>query len=325
MHTVTEGPDGDHSLKEIHGRGMNTISEDYKLPGPADEAEMKRLNLQHRMWRLLVRGPYPPALSSDVDGVLSYKAGSRRIVLDVGCGSARWAIDMAEMYPHAQVIGVDLARNFQRFPPSNFEFIQMDITQGLPACPVPGGYDLIHARSLTGHLKDPAAFLRVVYNALKPGGLFILADGTAKLFDSEKNILRPRFPSVPLPDWEYSNDPGTSWFSGWMDLWIRITCSSYKSVDTLIEENGQFSLICFRRYFCPINWEGEDLDHGFELGEIMYENSLRVLSSCRPAILASGEYSFEQLEGWRYKIDRELDSLQMYLRWELAVSVKPLM
>lgn len=36
------------------------------------------------------------------------KDGDFNTVLDIGCGGGSWVIDMAQLYPHAEVIGMDL-------------------------------------------------------------------------------------------------------------------------------------------------------------------------------------------------------------------------
>ncbi|KAJ7137888.1 S-adenosyl-L-methionine-dependent methyltransferase [Mycena epipterygia] len=267
--------DHDHHLKESHSRGMNILYEHYKLP--ADREGMNRLSMQHRMWRLLVGGLYPPVLSSTVDEAL---AAPQPTILDAGCGSGDWAFEMAEKYPGAHVVGVDLSCSFHQRPPANFEFVQMDITEGLPPCRDPDGYAIIHARSFTGHLRDPAAFIKRVYIALKHGsfeffhptsGLLILGDGVARrVFDNKKESIFPRFPPVYKAKelWPQSG----SWFVGWQDTWFRLACRNYQTVDSLLKHSS-FSLISSQRYFSPVGWSGDDLDHGDELGEIMLTNS----------------------------------------------------
>ncbi|KAF8205519.1 hypothetical protein K438DRAFT_1817976, partial [Mycena galopus ATCC 62051] len=136
------GPRDSHELRDSYGRGMNTLSErDYKLP--ADRTEMERLSLQHRMWKLLVGGLYPLTLQATVEKALG---GPQPTILDAGCPRD------GGPFPNAHVVGVDLSRNFQERTSTNFEFIQMDLTKGLPVCTrQPAGYDLIHARSLHSH------------------------------------------------------------------------------------------------------------------------------------------------------------------------------
>ncbi|KAE8384472.1 S-adenosyl-L-methionine-dependent methyltransferase [Aspergillus alliaceus] len=69
----------------------------YSLP--CDEQEQDRLNIFHKLFTVakvsdrLIYAPYPR------NGRL----------LDLGCGTGIWSIDMANKYPEAFVVGVDLA------------------------------------------------------------------------------------------------------------------------------------------------------------------------------------------------------------------------
>ncbi|KAJ7772932.1 S-adenosyl-L-methionine-dependent methyltransferase [Mycena maculata] len=127
---------------------------------PRFDIWIQRLSLQHRMWCVLFGGLNPPSLHK-INELLSAEDGSSA-VLDVGCRSGIWAVEMGETYPHADIIGVDLNVNNDVTLPLNVRFVQLDIT--LP--PRDGGYDVIHARC---HLKDPTAFVQTAYAALKPG------------------------------------------------------------------------------------------------------------------------------------------------------------
>ncbi|RUS18044.1 S-adenosyl-L-methionine-dependent methyltransferase [Endogone sp. FLAS-F59071] len=54
-------------------------------------------------------------------------------VLDVGCGSGRWTLDMAKDYPASDFTGTDIAHAFLKTNvPPNCKFIQVDTLKGLP-------------------------------------------------------------------------------------------------------------------------------------------------------------------------------------------------
>ncbi|KAJ7264891.1 S-adenosyl-L-methionine-dependent methyltransferase [Mycena haematopus] len=140
----------------------------YQLP--TDEKERERLDLQHQLWSIIFGGLNAPELKDEINVRMAVRDRPPPAVLDVGCGSANWAIEMGNLYPQAQILGVDLAIDHNPHAPPNVQFKQLDITQGLP--PTDGGYAIIHARVVTGHLRDPASFVQAAYAELAPGAQF---------------------------------------------------------------------------------------------------------------------------------------------------------
>lgn len=66
---------------------------------PNDAEEQDRLDLHHHIYRLALNGALHRApLGSNF-----------RRALDFGTGTGIWAIDMADEYPEAEVVGVDLS------------------------------------------------------------------------------------------------------------------------------------------------------------------------------------------------------------------------
>jgi tRNA G46 methylase TrmB len=66
---------------------------------PNDEQEQERLDMQHHIYRMALDDKLflaPVAKEKLLD------------VLDVGCGTGMWCIDVADENPQAQVLGIDL-------------------------------------------------------------------------------------------------------------------------------------------------------------------------------------------------------------------------
>ncbi|KAF8205532.1 hypothetical protein K438DRAFT_514408 [Mycena galopus ATCC 62051] len=78
----------------------------YQLP--TDTEERERLSLQHKIWSILFGGLNPPELHDAINARMAVRAGPPPAVLDVGCGSGNWAIEMGNFYPQAQILAVDL-------------------------------------------------------------------------------------------------------------------------------------------------------------------------------------------------------------------------
>src|SRR5690348_17471363 len=63
---------------------------------PKDMGEVNRLDFQHYMMRAALHGNYAAPISAPES------------ILDVGCGTGRWATEMAQLFPAARVVGVDV-------------------------------------------------------------------------------------------------------------------------------------------------------------------------------------------------------------------------
>lgn len=76
---------------------------------PNDEQEQSRLDLVHHLWGLILRGDLHRAEFEK--GVMEERAarGDPFRVLDLGTGTGIWAIDFGDVYPLAEVTGIDVS------------------------------------------------------------------------------------------------------------------------------------------------------------------------------------------------------------------------
>lgn len=65
---------------------------------PNDEAEQDRLDLQHHIFRMLLDGGLTHTILPD-DKPLE--------IIDIGCGTGIWAIEMGDAFPNATIRGVE--------------------------------------------------------------------------------------------------------------------------------------------------------------------------------------------------------------------------
>lgn len=72
-------------------------------------------------------------------------------VLDIGAGSGIWCVDFGDMYPSAEVLGVDLSARMPTDVPPNVKFevddLEEDWTFSYP-------FDYIHSRYMAGSIKN---------------------------------------------------------------------------------------------------------------------------------------------------------------------------
>lgn len=110
---------------------------------PKDDAELSRLDFQHYLLRYALRGLYAPPIEQP------------RMVIDVGCGTGRWALEMAQLFPEASVIALDIvAPPTSVARPANYTFVEGNVLQGLPFAD--GAFDFAHQRALLGAIPEAA-------------------------------------------------------------------------------------------------------------------------------------------------------------------------
>lgn len=68
-----------------------------------------------------------------------------RQILDVGTGSGAWCIEVADQYPGAHVVGIDLSPIHATKVPLNCEFVVADLNAGLDFDDA--SLDLVQSRS----------------------------------------------------------------------------------------------------------------------------------------------------------------------------------
>jgi ubiquinone/menaquinone biosynthesis C-methylase UbiE len=103
---------------------------------PKDDQEFERLDLQHYMLRYVLKGNYLAPIAQPAH------------VLDVGCGTGRWLVEMAQEFSQADLIGVDLKlpeAGTALFPP-NCHFQEGNALDGLSF--EDSSFDFVHQRLL---------------------------------------------------------------------------------------------------------------------------------------------------------------------------------
>jgi ubiquinone/menaquinone biosynthesis C-methylase UbiE len=101
--------------------------------------------------------------------------------LDVGCGGGDVSLDLARLTgPGGRVIGIDkdevvieiARREAGERGIANVDFLRADITEREPG----PDFDLVYARFLLTHLRNPAETVARLAHALRPGGILLVED-----------------------------------------------------------------------------------------------------------------------------------------------------
>ncbi|KAF8758522.1 Methyltransferase domain [Rhizoctonia solani] len=193
--TVTSSRTPDF-FRQLHERQLNCMNTTYMLP--ADEQEMKRMDIEHRMMKFIMAGKN---YVGPVAEALTKVPGVQRRVLDCGTGNGLWAIEMADEFDWVEVTGVDLAPIQPRKVPPNcvFELFDLDGQRLVPRrLPYPDSwFDVVHARSVYTGVRQYGIFLRELARVLRPGGVAIFAEVDSTPFGEKKHRI-PLEPRVAL-------------------------------------------------------------------------------------------------------------------------------
>lgn len=125
---------------------------------PNDPTETDRLNFQFEIIKLCF---------SNQNYFAPLSAPKR--ILDIGTGTGKWAIEMGDEFPDAEIQATDLSPIQPSSVPENVQFFIDDSSEEDWAVP-PAYFDFIHTRVLLGCFTDFSAIIQRALFYLKPGG-----------------------------------------------------------------------------------------------------------------------------------------------------------
>ncbi|KAK3502285.1 S-adenosyl-L-methionine-dependent methyltransferase [Neurospora crassa] len=145
--------------RHIHGRTYHSDLGNAESWEPNDERHIEAMEIAHHAY-MLTMGHRLYCAPLDKNKV--------RRVLDIGTGSGLWAIDFADEFPEADVVGTDVTPIQPSWVPANVRFELDDCNQEWTW--PPNTFDFIHARMLLGVIEDWYLFHRQAFRTCKPGG-----------------------------------------------------------------------------------------------------------------------------------------------------------
>ncbi|KAI5811870.1 S-adenosyl-L-methionine-dependent methyltransferase [Pyronema omphalodes] len=146
-----------------HGRRYHAYYGPDKYLQPTDEKEQDRLDLHHEMMRMVW-----------YDKLHEAPLNEPHRILDIGTGTGIWAIDMAEQYPMAEVIGTDLSPIQPDWVPVNCRFEVDDAM--LPWTFKDDFFDFIHCRNIASGVSDWNHLATELMRCTVPGGYVELCE-----------------------------------------------------------------------------------------------------------------------------------------------------
>ena len=261
-------------------------------------SETARLILQDRLVTRGLGGPFPAHL--DLSAI--------QAVLDLACGPAGWALNVAFQFPAIQVVGMDIDRVMIDYAQaqaevqglSNARFQVMDLLEPLdfPA----GSFDLVNERFLSGVLPKAAwpALIEECRRVLRPGGVFCLAEGDA---------------------WSIVSSPALLRYSG------LVIQAMFKAGLSFASEGTSFGLSPLLPRFLQRAGFGDirstphmlDFSQGTEAWEGYYQNFTVACELLLPFIVKMGIASQRELEQLNELLRVEMKSDDFYALWYFLV------
>lgn len=143
----------------------------YKLMFEDKDAYSERNHLGH----VLLRETFNGNFSSNIRDILLCPDTK---VLDVGCGSGFWLMEMAADYQKPRYVGIDMIPFFPKSTfPSNIKFLQHNFLEGLPYDD--NTFDFVHMQYLSfdfTELQWETFVYQELARVLKPGGWLEICD-----------------------------------------------------------------------------------------------------------------------------------------------------
>lgn len=198
-----------------------------QYPLPNDQEEQDRLALMHHLFKLLSGGDlYRAPINRD---------RPPRRILDVGTGTGEWAVEMAEDFTTAEVVGTDLSPIQPSWAPPNCRFYIDDAESDWTFAPGEA-FDYIHVRSLSGGIGDWPRLMRQAFHHLRPGGWFEAQESEAIVLSDDGTHEH----AATIVDWQNRLNQASKKFgkplhtapeiAGWMETegFINVSDDIYK-------------------------------------------------------------------------------------------------
>jgi SAM-dependent methyltransferase len=284
------------AYRHEYGRGLNNYSDVYRLP--ADDEELDRLDKQHVMF-CRVMGKYPPPLPQ----IMAEDGFEVKAILDLGCGSGSWVMDVAREFPHSSAVAVDLVPMQSLSMPPNLRSEVDDINLGLEH--FYGDFNVVHCQLISSGIRDYHSLINHISHVLRPGGLVDLTEFPFSFTGFDRQPVLPPAGSFQ-PPW-------TPLLMSYINRAVRARGGDADASTHLhewVSNHPAFEDVVYREFWIPCSpWmTGNNPVTKFwnEIGSTMRDDIKAFFRSARPLLLGYGlEEGF--IDAMEQNADKELD------------------
>ncbi|EWC48813.1 hypothetical protein DRE_00118 [Drechslerella stenobrocha 248] len=267
---------------------------------PNDDQESDRLDLSHHLMTLALNGRLH---ASPLE--------NPQKILDIGTGTGIWAIEMADAYPSAHVIGNDLSAIQPKWVPPNASF-EIDDVESVWTHDA-NSFDLIYCRYMLGSIQNWKELFRQAFCALKPGAYLELLEPDSTLRCDDNSIPK----DAPLQQW-------TDLFIGAADIFNRSVNLAPQYVQ-MMEEVGFVDIQENISKLPNSPWPKDK--HLRDIGGYQMVNFLEALEGLSLRLFTNSHHMpVEQIQILLAKVRRDLrnKSIHTYFHLHSIVARKPL-
>ncbi|CAG8564055.1 14914_t:CDS:2 [Cetraspora pellucida] len=261
-----------------------TVINDEKYPLPKKNYGGDRLALQHNIFKYIWQSNFSAPVNEKLE------TGAK--VLDFGCGTATWLIDLSSQYPKSSFFGVEkpssVLRDLTPSTPQNVSIQYCDLLSKLPF--EDETFDFIYIRFMASVIPDNnfKEVINELVRVLKTDGYMEIMDVDAQ--GGNEGMLTQEFMS--------------SVRSYYKSVGINPTITA--TLEPLFRSKSHLASITTERQCYPIgNWDNP-------IGEIALENLLMVLKQIKSHLASYMKLNEDEYDMKLFNIKEEVNIFQTY-------------
>ncbi|KAL9558202.1 hypothetical protein MBANPS3_001022 [Mucor bainieri] len=309
--------------KAIHDSGVSmsrsaSLASCIEILPSSDIQELDRMVSQHYILRTAFDANHSAPIALSVD----QERPSKVVVMDIGCGSGTWTMEMATQFPQAHFIGIDKYASFPHdIKPKNCHFKLFDINQSMVKLPfLDQSVDYIFQRDLNWNLSETTwlPLVKEFFRVLKPGGWIELVEPD---IETHSTSSYEDFLTNKLIDAFHNRQ---------QDPFISKRLSSFMAVAGFRRIQSDFQSI-------PLGWGYQKLgtnatqstkkDHRLlrcsEFARAAASHRLDLLKSLQPWFTRESNVSKTKYDNYISQLPNEWYNAKSYTNWHRSTAQKP--